>query len=94
MQTLERARWAGSKHGYCRWLAGVLGEQKVGWLSTAKGRGMAPETRGQGRPAGMTWLSWAWADQLGTNASQRRRRGETRYRLALDVHYGMDGTGQ
>lgn len=45
MQTLERARWAGSKHGYCRWLggggeaAGVLGEQKVGWVSTAKGRG-------------------------------------------------------
>lgn len=52
MQTLERARWAGSKHGYCRWLAGVLGEQKVGWLSTAKGRGMTPETRGTRPPGG------------------------------------------
>lgn len=36
---------------------------------------MTRNQRGQGRPAEMTWLSWAWADQLGTNASQEGAEG-------------------
>lgn len=88
MQTLERARWAGSKHGYCRWLAGVLGEQKVGWLSTAKGRGMTPETRGTRPPGGNDLVELGLGRSIGHKRVPRGRRGETRYRVALDVHYG------
>lgn len=94
MQTLERARWAGSKHGYCRWLAGVLGEQKVGWLSTAMGRGMTPETRGTRPPGGNDLVELGLGRSIGHKRVPRRRRGETRYRVALDFHYGMNGTGQ
>lgn len=94
MQTLERARWAGSKHGCCRWLAGVLGEQKVGWLSTAKGRGMTPESRGTRPPGGNDLVELGLGRSIGHERVPRRRRGETRCRAALDVHYGMDGTGQ
>lgn len=93
MQTLERARWAGSKHGYCRWLAGVLGEQKVGWQSTAKGRGMTPETRGTRPPGGNDLVELGLGRSIGHKRVPRGRRGETRYRVALDVHYG-NGQGQ
>lgn len=90
MQTLERARRAGSQHGYCRWLVGVLGEQKVGWLSTAKWRG--DDTRNQRNKA--AWRKWPgragpepinWAE----TRPKRTPREDPLSSVALDVHHGM-----
>lgn len=76
MQTLERARWAGSKARLLSLAGGRARRAKSGLVVDCEGEG--DDTRkpeGQGRPAGMTWFSWAWADQLGTNASQEGAEG-------------------
>jgi hypothetical protein len=76
MQTLGRASMGGQQARVLSLAGGRARRAKSGLVAGCEGEG--DDTRkpeGQGRPAEMTWLSLAWADQLGTNASQEDAEG-------------------
>lgn len=67
---------------------------KSGLVVDCEGEGMTPETRGTRPPGGNDLVELGLGRSIGHKRVPRRRRGETRCRLALDVHYGMDGTAR